>query len=94
MKKIDQFKESFSEFSRLCYEMDIYSLNEAVDSIVMDIEDLEDNDDLKEGFKLMEEIVYLVNGLDMEEYGEGFEDSVQEINDMFDDMSDEFSSFL
>lgn len=94
MKKIDQFKETFSEFARICYEMDIFSINEAVDSISMDVDQLEDNDDLKDGFKLMEEIMYMVNELDMEEYGEGFEDIIQELNDMFDDASEQFSSFL
>lgn len=94
MKKIDQFKESFSEFTRICYEMDILSINDAVDSISMEVEELKDNEEVKEGIKLMEEIMYLVNGLDMGEYGEGFEDTVQELNDMFDDMNEEFSAFL
>jgi len=94
MKKIDQFKETFSEFARICYEMDIFSVNEAVDSISIEVEGLETNDDLKEGLKLMEEIMYMVNELDTEEYGDGFDDTIQELNDMFDDVNEQFSSFL
>ena len=94
MKKIDRFKESFSEFAKICYEMNVLSINETVDSISIEVETLEDTPDIKEGFRLTEEIILLINDLDMEEYGEGFEDTVNELNDIFEDMKEEFSSFL
>lgn len=88
MNNINKLKEAFGEITRLCLDIPSVTLQDAVMSISAQMDDLkEGEDDTAAG--LLSELMLHVNDLDQEEADE-FQDILEEINEMADDITNEF----
>ncbi len=83
------FKEAFADLVQLCIEIPSVTLQDAVLSIHEQVSELEDDNDMDVASSLLSELMVHVNDLDQEE-AEEYQVTLEDINEMLDELTDEF----
>lgn len=90
-EKITALKEGLSELMKLCLEIPSISLQDAIVAIDQEVEELQSDDDVEQGLSLISELLMHVNDID-EEYAEGFEEAIEEINELAEELRSDANS--
>jgi hypothetical protein len=90
-EKIEAFKQGFHGIVELCNDIDSTSFQYSVSAILEEVDDLTDDSEMEKALSLLDELVIHLNDLD-DEFLEPYGDTIEEINNMAEELIDEAGS--